>query len=120
MSKEINNLKSQIEELENKIIKATQSINARVKRKKIRSMKRDVVKAIEKLKESEKSIESIESRIPKNNNSNKRIQNRIAELNKKIRRAKNKKNKERLTAKRNLLSWGPKELEGAFGGAYRR
>ena len=124
MSKEINNLKSKIEELENKIAKATQSTNARFKKKKIRSMKRDVVKAIEKLKESEKSFESVESRIPKNNNSNKRIENKIAELNKKIRRAKNKINKECLIAKRNLLkielSWGPKELEGAFGGAYRR
>ena len=94
LSKEINNLKSQIEGLENKIAKAAQSMNARFKRKKIRSMKRDVVKAIEKLKESEKSFESIESRIiPKNNNSkrssSKRIENKIAELNKKIRRAKN-------------------------------
>ena len=43
-------------------------MNARFKRKKIRSMERDVVKAIGKLKESEKSFESIESRIPKNNN----------------------------------------------------
>ena len=129
MSEEIDNLKSQIEELENKIAKAAQSTNAGFKRKKTRSMKRDVVKAIEKLKESEKSFESIESRIiPKNNNSkrssSKRIENKIAELNKKIRRAKNKKNKERLIAKRNSLkielSWGPKELEGAFGGAYRR
>ena len=115
LSKEIDNLKSQIEGLENKIIKATQSTNARFKRKKIRSMKRDVVKAIEELKESEKSFESIESRIPKNNNFNKRIENKIAELNKKIKRTKNKKNKERLIAKRNLLkielSWGPKELE---------
>ena len=94
MSKEINNLKSQIEELENKIIKATQSMNARFKRKKIRSMKREVVKEIGKLKESEKSFESIESRIiPKNNNSNKRIENKIAELNKKIRRAKTRKTK---------------------------
>ena len=88
-------MKSQIEGLENKIAKATQSTNARFKRKKIRSMKRDVVKAIEKLKESEKSFESIESRIPKNNNtkrsSSKRIENKIAELNKKIRRAKNQK-----------------------------
>ena len=123
LSKEIKNLKSQIEGLENKIAKAAQSTNARFKRKKIRSMKRDVVKVIEKLKESEKSFELIESRIPKNNNSNKRIENKIAELNKKIRRVKNKKNKERLIAKRNSLkielSWGPKELEGAFGGAYR-
>ena len=53
LSKEIDNLKSQIEELENKIAKAAQSTNAGFKRKKIRSMKRDVVKAIEKLKESE-------------------------------------------------------------------
>ena len=127
LSKEINNLKSQIDELENKIAKAAQSTNARFKRKKIRSMKRDVVKAIEKLKESEKSFESIESRmgfarasrIPKDNNSNKRIENKIAELNKKIRRAENKKNKERLIAKRNSLRLGPKELDGAFGGAYR-
>ena len=127
LSKEIDNLKSQIEGLENKIAKAAQSTNAGFKRKKIRSMKRDAVKAIEKLKESEKSFESIESRIPKNNNSkrssSKRTKNKIAELNKKIRRAKNKKNKERLIAKRNSLkielSWRPKELEGAFGGAYR-
>ena len=75
---------------------------------------------IEKLKEFKKSFESIESRIPKNNNSNKRIENKIAKLKKKIRRTKNKKNKEHLIAKRNSLSWGPKELEGAFGGAYRR
>ena len=83
-------------------------------------MKRDVVKVIEKPKESEKSFESIESRIPKNNNSNKRIENKIAELDKKIRRAKNKKNKERPKAKRNSLRLGPKELEGVLGGAYRR
>ena len=70
LSKEIDNLKSQIEGLENKIAKAAQSTNAGFKRKKIRSMKRDVVKATEKLKEFEKSFESIESRIiPKNNNS---------------------------------------------------
>ena len=47
-------------------------------------MKRDVVKATEKLKESEKSFKSIESKIPKNNNSkrssSKRIENKIAEL----------------------------------------
>ena len=120
MSKEINKLKSQFEGLENKIITATQNTNARFKRKKIRSMKRDVVKAIEKLKESKKSLESIESRIPKNNNSKKQIVNKIAELNKKIRRAKNKRSKECLIAKRDSLRLGPKELEVAFGGAYRR
>ena len=127
LSKEIDNLKSQIEGLENKIAKTTQSTNARFKRKKIRSMKRDVVKETDKLKESEKSFKLIESWIPKNNNSkrnsSKQIENKIAELNKKIRRVKNKKNKECLIAKRNSLkielSWGPKELEGALGGAYR-
>ena len=129
LSMEINNLKSQMEALEDKITKTSQSTNARFKRKKIRSMKRDVVKITEKLRESEKSLESIESRIPKNStkqhptNTNKHIENKIAELNKKIRRAKTKKNKERLIAKRNSLrlesSWGPKQLDGAFGGAYR-
>ena len=88
-----------------------------------------LLKPFEKLKESEKSFESIESRIiPENNNSkrssSKRIENKIAELNNKIRRVKNKKNKECLIAKRNSLkielSWEPKELEGAFAGAYRR
>ena len=116
MSKEINNLKSQIEGLENKIAKATQSTNARFKRKKIRSMKRDVVKAIEKLKESEKLFELIESRIPKSNNSNKQIENKIQQT----QESENKKNKERLIAKTNSLRLGPKGLEGAFGGAYRR
>ena len=106
MSKETNNLKSQIEELENKIIKATQSTNAGFKRKKIRSTKRDVVKAIEKLKESEKSFESIESRIPKNNNSNKRIENKIAELNKKIRRAKNKKKQRTPNSQKKFVKLG--------------
>ena len=79
MSKEIDNLKSQIEELENKIAKAAQSMNAGFKRKKIRSMKRDVVKVIEKLKESERSFKSIQSRIPRIIISNKRIENKIAE-----------------------------------------
>ena len=57
-------------------------------------------------------------------NRNKRIEAKIAEINKKIRRAKNKRNKERLIAKRNSLrldlNWGPRLLEGAFGNAYRR
>ena len=52
------------------------------------------------------------------------METKIAELNKKIRRSKNKKNKERLIAKREALRaelrWGPIQLEGAFSGAYRR
>ena len=41
----------------------------------------------------------------------------------KIRRAKNRRNKECVIAKRNLLrldlNWGPKQLDGAFGVVYR-
>ena len=57
-------------------------------------------------------------------NKTKCTETKIAELNKKIRRAKNKRNKERLIAKRNSLrldlNWGPRQLEGAFGGFYKR
>ena len=111
---EIGNLKSQMEELENKITKASKSTNARLKRKKIRSMKREVDKITEKLRESEKALKLLEPRVPKDlisgvplkrhpPNRNKHIEAKIAEINKKIRRAKNRRNKERLIAKRNLL-----------------
>ena len=59
----------------------------------------------------------------------KRIERKIAELNKKIRRAKRNKVKEALIAKREALQsrlgdgkWNPEArvLEGAFGRAYRR
>ena len=57
-------------------------------------------------------------------NRNKRIESKIAELNKKIRRAKNGRNKRCLIAKRDSLRldlcWGSRLLEGAFNGAYRR
>ena len=63
---ENNNLKSQMEALEDKITKASKSTDARFKRKKIRSMKREADKIAEKLTESEKALKSLESRIPKN------------------------------------------------------
>ena len=47
---EIGNLKSQMEELENKITKAFKGTYARFKRKKIRSMKREADKITEKTK----------------------------------------------------------------------
>ena len=54
----------------------------------------------------------------------KHIETKIAELNKKIKRTKNRRNKERLIAKREALkaelNWGPRLLEGAFSSAYRR
>ena len=120
-----------MEELEDKITKASKSTNERFKRKKIRSMKHEADKIAEKLGESEAALKSLKSKIPKDPisgaplkrhppNRNKYIETKIAELNKKIRRVKNKRNKERLIAKRNSLrldlNWGPKQ---SFGGAYR-
>ena len=98
LEKENDNLKSQMEALENKITKASESTNARFKRKKIRSMKREADKITEKLRESEKAIKLLEPRVPKApsgvplkpypRNRNKCIEAKIAEINKKIRRAK--------------------------------
>ena len=123
-----------MEALEDKITKASESTNARFKRKKIRSMKREADKIAEKLRESEEGLKLLEHRVPKAPsgaplklhplNRNKCIEAKIDELNKKIRRAKNKRNKECLMAKRNSLkldlNWGPRLLEGAFGDSYRR
>ena len=122
-----------MDSLTDKITKASKSTNARSKRKKIRSMKRDFDKINEKLKESEKKLESVgpsrgsygalKLHPP---NRIKCIEKKIAEINKKIRRAKKKKNREASIAKREALkaelNWnpGPRTLEGAFGRAYRR
>ena len=102
-----------MEALEDKITKASESTSARFKRKKIRSMKREADKIAEKLRESEKALKLLEPRVPKASsgaplklhprNRNKRIEAKIAEINKKIRRAKNRRNKEHLIAKRNSL-----------------
>ena len=134
LEKENENLKSQMEALEDKIIKASENTNGRFKRKKIRSMKREVDNITEKLRDSEKALKLLEPRVPKAPsgeslklhppNRNKHIEAKIDELNKKIRRAKNRRNKECLVAKRNSLrldlNWGPRLLEGAFDNAYRR
>ena len=91
---EINNLKSQMEELENKITKASKSTNAGFKRKKIRSMKREADKITEKLRESEQTLKLFEPRVAKDPisgaplkrhppNRNKCIEAKIAEINKK-------------------------------------
>ena len=97
-------------------------------------MKREADKITKKLGESEKALKLLEPRVPKApsgaplklhpRNRNKRIEAKIAEINKKIRRVKNRRNKERVIAKRNFLrldlDWGPRLLEGAFSDAYRR
>ena len=65
LEKENDNLKFQMEALEDKITKASESTNARFKRKKTRSMKREADKIAEKLRESEKALKSLEPRVPK-------------------------------------------------------
>ena len=121
--------------LRDKIMRASESTNAGFRRKKIKSMKREADKIAEKLAKSEAKLESLKPRVTINPirgvplklhplNRSKHIETKIAELNKKIRRATNKKNKERLIAKREALkpelNWGPRILEGAFGRTYRR
>ena len=83
--------------MEDKITKASESTNARFKRKKIRCMEREADKITKKLRESEKTLKLLEPRVPKApsgaplklypRNRNKRIEAKIAEINKKIRRA---------------------------------
>ena len=65
LEKENDNLKSQMEALEDKITKTSESTNAGFKRKKIRSMKREADKISEKLRESEKALKLLEPRVPK-------------------------------------------------------
>ena len=100
--------------LKDKITKASECTSAGFKRKKIRSMKREVDKISERLRESVKKLELVEPRVPKDPisgtplelhplNRSKHIETKIAELNKKIRRAKNRRNKELLIAKREAL-----------------
>ena len=122
-----------MEALKDKITRASESTNARFKRKKIRSMKREADKITEKLRESEKKLKLVEPRVLKDLiseaplklhplNRPKCIEAKMAELNKKIRRVKSRRNKKCLIAKREALqeelNWGPRPLEGAF--AYRR
>ena len=53
-------MKYQMDTLKDKITKVSESANARFKRKKIRSMKREADKIAEKLVKSEAKLESIE------------------------------------------------------------
>ena len=118
LNAEISNLKSQTGALEDKIAKASKSTNAGFKRQKIRSMKREADKIAEKLRESEKGVELVEPRVPKDP---------ISRSRKKIRRAKQNKIRSALITKRDKLreeldfesNWGPVQLQRAFSNAYR-
>ena len=111
LEKENDNFKSQMEAEEDKITKASESTNARFKRKNIRSMKHEADKTAEKQRESVPALKLLEPRVlPKDLtlkqhplNRNKCIEAKLDELNKKIRRVKNRRNKEHLIAKRNSL-----------------
>ena len=61
---DIDNMKSQMDALKDKITKASESSNARFKKKKIRSMKKEADKIAEKLAKSEAKLESVEQRVP--------------------------------------------------------
>ena len=54
-----------MEALKDRISKASETTNDGFKRKKIRSMKREVNKINEKLRESKKKLELVEPRVPK-------------------------------------------------------
>ena len=98
LNSEINPLKLQMESLKEKISCTSRSTHSGFRRKKIRTMKRDVDKISVQLAESEAHLESM--RVPKDPVSEaplnrhppsrpKCIEVKIAELNKKICRAKN-------------------------------
>ena len=123
---EIDDLKSQMDDIEYKVAKASSSTSSMFKRKKIRSMKREATKIAEKIKEQTEKLDSPESKQPIQQapKTNKRIKNKIADLNRTIRRAKCK-TKRNLIAKRDALKLQqfdvkPKIIEGAFGGSYSR
>ena len=99
------------------------------RRKRIRHMNRELTKIDEAIKESEKVLKATISKLEPPPPSTKRIERKIAELNRKIRRAKRNSVKGALIAKREALrldladgKWNPKArvLEGAFGRVYRR
>ena len=68
--------------------------------KRIRRMNSELAKIDETIKESEKVLETVISKLKPAPPSTKRIERKITELNKKIRRAKRNKVKEALIAKR--------------------
>ena len=125
---EINDLKSQKDDIEDKINKASRSTSSRFKRKKIRSMKREASKLTEKIQERTNKLKTIEvepilqtSQLSK---ANKSLKKKIEDINKKIRRAKGKTNRnlmiKRDSLKLQLIDTNPKLIEGAFGGNYSK
>ena len=135
---DINDLKSQKDELEEKIKKASSTTSAKFKGKKIRSLKREANKLNNLIREQTKELEKIETnpntqemfKITQQSKENKRIKKKIEDLNRKIRKVKggNKtknKAKNRLISKREalklqLIDTTPRLIEGAFGSNYSK
>ena len=135
---DINNLKSQKDELEEKIRKVSSTKSAKFKGKKIRSMKREANRLNNLIMERAKELEKIETnpntqemfKITQQSSKNKRIRKKIEDLNRKIRRVRgvnktNNKAKNRLISKREalklqLIDTTPSLIEGAFGGNYSK
>ena len=93
------------------------------RRKRIRKLNKELVKTDESISKFEKVLDSAIDRLEPTHPPTKRIERKISELNKKIRRAKkNKVKEEALRSKLADVTWNPeaKVLEGAFGRAYRR
>ena len=129
---DINNLKSQKDDLEEKIKKVSSTTSAKFKGKKIRSMKREANKLNEVIKERKKELEKIETifKTSQQSKESKRIKKKIEDINRKIKivkggnKSKNKA-KNRLIVKREALKLQlsdttPKLIEGAFGGNYSK
>ena len=110
LSIDINDLKSQKDDLEEKIKKVSGTTSAKFKGKKIRSMKREVNKLNELIKERMKELEKIETspniqemfKITQQSKENKRIKKKIEDLDRKIRRVKGG-NKSKNKAKNRLI-----------------
>ena len=98
--------------------------NSKYKKEKVRIISRELSKLTSKLDELKGVINEMDSR--RNNDQRGSINERIKNLNRRIRRAKNKRNKDRLIQERERLKssesneWSLRELHGALGGAYRR
>ena len=125
---EIDDLKSQMDDIEHKISKTSSSTSARFKRKKIRSMKREATKLAERIIEQTDKLRTIETQpihqSLQSSKTNKRIKKKIEDLNRKIRRVKGR-GKRNLIAKRDalklqLVDLTSRLIEGAFGGAYSK
>ena len=121
LTAEIEDLKHKVETLEDKMASSSTTCGAKFKRQKISSMQKEVDKVVNELRDAQENLELINSRrtIKDKQPNTKPTNKKIAELNRKIRRAKNKKTKNKLIARKELLSLGPKQLNSAFGNAYR-